>query len=224
MMRFCFPTSARVTSPACAHGCNGEAMNAISSVKTGRNSKRSSGGSCSTTARSIRCRSSPAMSSRVSPGSMLMRLCGKLSLNSRSTGGSSTWQIEAVAPMRRRPRPHLPSNSIPSRAAAISRSTTAACLRRCSPAWVSITFLPSLSKSRQPMSVSSAFIEWLTALCVRKSSRAVWVKLPVRARIRNAWSCRLSRGPFINERGSSYPSDLLAALIRPSGPSRHLRR
>ena len=46
-------------------------------------------------------------------------------------------------------------------------------------------------------------MECETADWVRKSSRAVWVKLPVRARMRKAWSWRLSMGGFIDEIGSS---------------------
>jgi hypothetical protein len=57
-----------------------------------------------------------------------------------------------------------------------------------------------------------------------KSSRAVCVKLPVRARITNAWSCRLSRGPFINELVSSKPVILCRALIRPTSALRHPAR
>jgi hypothetical protein len=55
-------------------------------------------------------------------------------------------------------------------------------------------FLPSLSKTRQPTSRSSAFIEWLTADCDKESSLAARVKLAVRASAANARSCLLSSG------------------------------
>jgi hypothetical protein len=87
--------------------------------------------------------------------------------------------------------------------------------KNCSPAWVSTTFLPNLSKRRHPMSLSSAFIEWLTPDWVRCSSRAACVKLPVRASAQNARTCRLSRGVLMYESGSSFPSELRAAIFAP---------
>src|SRR5215472_15747405 len=58
-------------------------------------------------------------------------------------------------------------------------------------------------------------MEWLTADWVRCSSRAVCVKLLVRARVQNARSCLLSRGVFIHESRSSFPCKLRGAFIAP---------
>src|SRR6516162_3704598 len=58
-------------------------------------------------------------------------------------------------------------------------------------------------------------MEWLTADWVRCSSRAVCVKLLVRASVRNARSCLLSRGKFIHESRSSFPCELRGAFIAP---------
>src|SRR5215472_10293001 len=58
-------------------------------------------------------------------------------------------------------------------------------------------------------------MEWLTADWVRCSSRAVCVKLLLRARLQNARSCLLSRGEFIHESRSSFPCELRGAFIAP---------
>ena len=47
-------------------------------------------------------------------------------------------------------------------------------------------------------------MEWLMALWVRKSSRPVWVKLPVLARVTKARSCLLSNGFFMYEQNSKH--------------------
>src|SRR5262245_45266721 len=54
---------------------------------------------------------------------------------------------------------------------------------------------------------------------VKCNSRAVCVKLAVRANVANARSCRLSSGGVINEFPSSFQSKLPQAADRPSGGS-----
>ena len=54
--------------------------------------------------------------------------------------------------------------------------------------------------------------------CVRCSSRAVCVKLPVRANTENARSCLLSRGAFIHEYDSSLSWVFRLAFIAPAKP------
>jgi len=66
--------------------------------------------------------------------------------------------------------------------AGVSRSN------RISPADVSCRRLRTRSNSRTPRKSSSAWIWWLTALCVRLSESAACVKLSVRADSSNAWS------------------------------------
>ena|ERR1700733_7896571 len=55
--------------------------------------------------------------------------------------------------------------------------------------------------------------------CVRCGSRAVCVKLPVRASTQNARNCRLSRGAFIHESDSWFASESREAVIAPTGNS-----
>jgi hypothetical protein len=54
--------------------------------------------------------------------------------------------------------------------------------------------LPILFNNLQPNSFSKALREWLMAEWVRKSSRAVSVKLLVRAKVTKAFSWRESSG------------------------------
>ena len=72
---------------------------------------------------------------------------------------------------------------------------------------VTLRFLPILSKSRQPICCSNAFIEWLIADWERCSSFAVVVKLAVRARIEKARSCLLSSGCDMDEWVSSSTAE-----------------
>jgi len=79
------------------------------------------------------------------------------------------------------------------RASCISSRIRVAYSSRCRPDCVSCARRPSRSKRRQPSSSSKDLMAWLTADCVRKSSRAVCEKLQQRARVTKASSLRLSR-------------------------------
>ena len=156
-------------------------------------------------ARSTRFNRSSSIASCESSGSMVIKLFGKLSLNSRNTDGNMYWHAVVLAPIRSRACPHLPKCSSAARAAPISVRILLVWWSNCSPACVSATFLPTLSKRRQPASRSSAFIEWLTADCDKCRCLAARVKLPVRARAANARSWRLSSGRLMIESSSSFP-------------------
>ena len=86
---------------------------------------------------------------------------------------------------------------------------------------MSTTVLPILSKRRQPVSCSSAFIEWLIADCDRCSSLAVVVKLAVRARMEKARSGLLSSGCDMDERDSSFASKSRKLFLHPGAARWH---
>lgn len=121
---------------------------------------------------------------------------GKLSRNSRKTGGRRYWQTLMLAAMRSSPLFQSVQERSLLRALAISSRIRVADPAKSKPARVREMLREVRWKRRQPRSTSRAWMERLTPEVVRPSSLAVWPMFKVRARVVKTRSWELSRSGF----------------------------